>query len=103
MYGAKELPQGGIPGIAIDPSGNVYLAATKDHKIYKYSPDGGLVTSWGDNGLGNGQFSFPTDVAADPTGNIYVLDSGNSRIQKFDSEGNFLMKWVRSLNPSLSQ
>jgi sugar lactone lactonase YvrE len=94
VYGTTELPQGSQPGLAIDPSGNVYQTATKEHKIYKYSPDGGTaLTSWGENGIGNGQFSFPSSVAADLTGNIYVLDSGNSRVQKFDSEGNFLGKW----------
>jgi tripartite motif-containing protein 71 len=88
-----KLPSGLQPGIAIDPSGNVYVAFTDTHEIVKYTPDGKELTRWGDNGIGNGQFSFPSSVATDLTGNVYVLDSGNSRIQKFDSEGTFLGKW----------
>jgi tripartite motif-containing protein 71 len=81
------------PGVAVDPAGSVYVADTPDHKIKKFSTDGSEITQWGENGIGDGQFSFPSSIATDPAGNVYVYDSGNYRIQVFTSEGEFITKW----------
>ena len=60
----------------------------------KFSPDGQVLTVWGSEGSGDGQFDGPTSVAVDPTTNkVYVADPLNKRIQIFDSDGKFLTKW----------
>jgi sugar lactone lactonase YvrE len=70
-------------GVAVDNSGNVYVADTGNNRIQKFSNNGTYITQWGTLGSGNGQFNMPTGVAVDSTGNVYVVDKGNSRIQKF--------------------
>lgn len=50
-----------------------------------------LITEWGTQGGGNGQFNYPTGVAQDSSGNIYVADSQNLRVQKFSNTGTHLM------------
>ena len=83
----------GQSGIAVDPSGNVYIADTNNN-IEKFDSNGNFFTKWGSLGSGNGQFNNVSAVAVDPkSGNVYVSDSGNNRIEKFDSNGNFLTKW----------
>jgi len=58
------------------------------------SPDGQVLTSWGSEGSGDGQFRGLSSVAVDPTTNkVYVADSMNRRIEVFDSDGKFLSKW----------
>lgn len=52
-----------------------------------------LVTKWGSNGSGDGQFTYPRGIAVDASGNIYVCDSYNNRVQKFNSSGTFITKW----------
>jgi tripartite motif-containing protein 71 len=89
----RPAPFPSPPGIAVDPAGNTYVADTPDHKIKKFSTDGSSITEWGENGIGDGQFSFPSSIATDPAGNVYVYDSGNYRIQVFTSEGEFITKW----------
>jgi len=81
-------------GVAVGPSGNVYVVegGTAD-RVYKYTPDGVLITSWGGRGSGDGQFSSPHGVAVDADENVYVVDSNNARIEKFTSSGVFLTKW----------
>jgi tripartite motif-containing protein 71 len=81
------------PGIAVDPSGNVYVADTLEHKIVKFSTDGTWISDLGSNGIGDGQFSFPSSLSTDSAGNLYVLDSANHRIQVFTGDGKFITKW----------
>jgi len=82
------------PGyLAVDGSGNIYVADKKNHRIQKFTSNGTFLTKWGSQGGGNGQFNVPLGVAVDSSGNIYVTETGNHRIQKFDSTGTFLTKW----------
>ncbi len=77
--------------VAIDPSGNVFVA--HGYRITKLDPSGKFLTGWGFEGKEEGHFKKPKGVAIDPSGNVFVCDSQNSRIQKFDSSGKFLTKW----------
>jgi sugar lactone lactonase YvrE len=67
-------------GVAVDSSGNFYIADTNDNSIRMVSAKTGIITT-----VLGGQFNFnlntPRGVAVDAHGNIYVADSGNSRIQ----------------------
>jgi tripartite motif-containing protein 71 len=55
--------------------------------------DGKLITKWGFQGLGEGQFSWPTGVAVDRSGNVYVSDARNHWVLMFGSDGVFQAKW----------
>ena len=70
-------------GVAIDGSGNVYVADKGNSRMQKFDSSGTFLTKWGSLGSGDGQFSDPSGVAIDGSGNVYVADKGNSRIQKF--------------------
>jgi len=89
LNGQLYLPQ----GIAVDTSGNVYVADGFNARIQKFSSDGRFLAKFGSNGSLNGQFYYPEGVAVDSSGNIYVSDTDNGRIQKFSSTGTFLGKW----------
>jgi len=54
-----------------------------------------LVTSWGSQGSGAGQFLNPVGIAVGPNGDVYVADAGNNRIQKFNANGTYLRQWIR--------
>ena len=70
-------------GVAVDLSGYVYVTGYNDNWVKKFSPDGHLVTSWGESGLDNGQFTNPIGVEVKSLGYVYVADHGAHRIQKF--------------------
>ena len=80
-------------GVAVDSSGNVYVADSNNYRIEKFDSNGTFLAKWGSNGSGDGQFKYPDGVAVDSSGNVYVADTNNYRIEKFDSNGTFLTKW----------
>ncbi|MBL6993212.1 hypothetical protein [Desulfobacula sp.] len=84
-------------GMFMDSSGNIYIAGTKGHIIWKidtfwditqfagtgssgFSGDGGPAAS--------AELSEPNGVFGDSSGNIYIADTNNHRIRKVDTFGN---------------
>ncbi len=69
--------------IAVDGSGNVYVADYGNHRVQVFTNSGAYVTQWGSFGNGPGQFSGNIGIAVDGSGYVYVADTNNQRIQKF--------------------
>lgn len=81
--------------VAVDTSGNVYVADTFNHAIRKIDPSGNVTTLAGSgakgsaNGLGTAaSFNTPRGIAVDASGIVYVADSGNNLIRRIDASGN---------------
>lgn len=84
----------GVPfGVAVDSSGNVYVVDGYNNRVEKFSNEGQYVTSFGSQGTGDGQFSYPHYIAVDSAGLVYVADAGNHRVEKFSSNGEYLTQW----------
>jgi sugar lactone lactonase YvrE len=78
-------------GVAVDPSGNFYIADQNNHRIRAVSPAGIVTTVAGDGSAGfsgdggpaaGAHLNSPQGVAADSSGNLYIADGGNNRIRK---------------------
>ncbi len=80
-------------GIAVDSSGNVYVADTGNNRIQEFNSAGAYITQWGNLGSGNGQFNGPGGIAVDSSGNVYVSDHLNNRMQEFSSTGTYITQW----------
>jgi len=80
-------------GVAVDASGNVYVAEEGNHRIQKFDSTGTFVTKWGMYGSGDDQLNSPAGVAVDASANVYVADAANNRIQKFDKNGTSVVMW----------
>lgn len=80
-------------GVAVDSTGNVYVADTGNNRIQKFDAQGTLLTQWGSLGNGPGQFTSPQSIATDAAGYVYVADTGNHRVQKFNAAGIYISQW----------
>jgi sugar lactone lactonase YvrE len=80
-------------GVAVDISGNLYVADYRNHKIRKISPAGVVTTlagsteGYADGVGGAAKFKFPTGIDIDASGNVYVADTYNEKIRKITSAG----------------
>jgi len=81
--------------LAVDSSGNLYIADYANHAIRKVS--NGTITTIAGNGTagfaGDGgqatqaNLNFPMAVAVDSSGNLYIGDSANRRIREISPNG----------------
>lgn len=82
-------------GVAVDGSGNVYVADTFNHAIRKINPAGVVTTLAGTAGTHGGadgtgssaRFRNPSGVAVDIADHVYVADTGNNMIRKITPVG----------------
>lgn len=88
-------------GVAVDGSGNVYVADTGNHTLRKITSSGAVTTLAGKaemksgamvggfaDGKGAGaKFRAPRGVAVDGAGNVYVADTDNAVVRKVLPDG----------------
>ncbi|MBI2355311.1 MAG: hypothetical protein HYV06_09830, partial [Deltaproteobacteria bacterium] len=83
-------------GVALDSTGNLYIADTQNNRIRKVAAGSGIITTVAGNGsfgfTGDGgeataaQLNIPFGVGLDSAGNLYIADSGNLRIREVEAE-----------------
>ncbi len=79
-------------GVAVDSTGNIYIADTHNNAIREVSASTGDISTIAGTGVAGysgdsstataAMLSNPTAVAADSNGNVYVADTNNHRIRK---------------------
>ena len=84
-------------GVAVDSTGNIYIADTQNNRIRMINKTTGIITTIagtgvegfsGDEGPATAaQLDNPSGVAIDSCGNVYIADSGNNRIRKINQAG----------------
>ncbi|HEX7415421.1 MAG TPA: NHL repeat-containing protein, partial [Bacteroidia bacterium] len=83
-------------GVAVDASGNLYIADNQNNRVRKVNSSGIISTIAGNGTAGyNGdgwnataaELQEPTSIAFDASGNVYIADAGNMRIREVNTSG----------------
>jgi uncharacterized protein (TIGR03437 family) len=83
-------------GVAVDGSGNIYIADTVDNRIRKVSAGGTITTIAGGNAVGalgdggpatSAVLSLPKAVAVNAAGAVFVADTGHNRVRMIAPDG----------------
>jgi len=83
-------------GVALDASGNLYIADMSNNKVRKVTTAGVISTYAGTGTAGfsgdagqatAAELDAPNDVKVDASGNVYIADAGNNRIRKITTAG----------------
>jgi RHS repeat-associated protein len=78
-------------GVAVDSSGNLYIADTSNHSIRKVYANGTISTVAGTGASGysgdwgpatEARLSYPICIAVDASGNLYIADRDNQCVRK---------------------
>jgi peptidylamidoglycolate lyase len=85
----RQWKDAGTPfGIDIAEDQSVYIGDARGHRFLKFSPDGTLVGSYGEEGEMPGQFGLgPHHLAVASDGTVYTTEIPNLRVQKFVLKG----------------
>ena len=78
--------------VAVDESGNLYIAESGKDRIVKLGPTGNLLWKKGRTGRDPLEFRDPSGVAA-LGGTVAVSDTRNRRVQVLDGDGNFVREF----------
>ena len=81
-------------GVAVDISGNYYVADTANNTIKMFEKDGTFKKAFGGFGSGNGKLNTPSDIIIiNPQNKLFVTDTGNNLVQVFSLSGDFLYQF----------
>jgi uncharacterized protein (TIGR03437 family) len=93
---AAQAQLNGPSGVAVDSSGNVFVADSGNHVVRKITP-GGTITTFAGNGAaatsGDGgpaasaSLALPTAVAVDSQGDLFITDSSANRVRLVNAGG----------------
>jgi sugar lactone lactonase YvrE len=98
-----------IDGLAVDLYGNLFIADSRQVKIFEVNSKSGVVSRVGGNGKAGfsgdeapaveASFLFPGSIALDLMGNMFVADSGNCRIRRIDHKTGIIDTIVQTGGP----
>lgn len=94
---ATNARLGSPSSIAVDASGNIFIADVLNHKVRKVDGATGMIATYAGTGVpgnsGDGGaataalMTYPTGVSLDVAGNLYIAEQGNHNVRMVSTSG----------------
>lgn len=81
----------GANGLTVDAAGNLYVAGNSPQQIFKFSPQGALISNLVVSDLDASIFDGLRSLTIDGHGNLYMSGSASAYFAKIDSSGKLLL------------
>jgi DNA-binding beta-propeller fold protein YncE len=95
-----QAPFNAPTDVAVAPDGDIYVAdGYGNSTVHWFSSTGELRRTWGQPGVGAGEFTTPHAIRVHPDGRVLVADRENNRVQVFSREGEYLEEWRDLYHP----
>jgi len=101
-----SITKGGPPfnrptDVAVAPDGELYVCdGYGNARVHRFKADGTLIQSWGEPGIGPGQFHLPHGIGVAPDNRVFVTDRENDRIHIYTRDGKLLDTWTHVQRPT---
>ncbi len=92
--GVPHAPFNHPSDVAFSAWGDIYVCdGYAASQIHRFASTGELIASWGEMGMGDGQFGEPHALWAFDDGRIVVVDRIQNRVQVFSRDGQHVQSW----------
>ena len=78
--------------VVVDDEGSIFILDAGNHKVKKYDKDGNFLSSFGEKGIGPGEFIGPTHMEICVNGDIIINDRAVRVVNIFDRNGHFIKR-----------
>jgi len=78
-----------ISSIEVDEKGYIYILDRRKSTVFKFSPEGSLIKTFGQRGTGPGEMARPEQVLVS-NDTVYVTDMRQRKVIIFDNEGAYV-------------
>lgn len=75
--------------VTVDSDDNIYILDAGNYLVKKFNPKGEFILSFGKQGQGPGEFSYPFNIGVN-NNIIQISDPISHILMKFDRDGNFI-------------
>lgn len=97
VIGNDKLILSNVKSLAQDQEGHLYIPESKFKKVYKISPEGKLIFSFGTKGVGPGDIRSLNNIYISEKNEIVISESA-FYVSFFDLNGKFLRKYTLNQN-----
>jgi hypothetical protein len=88
--GDPQTQFGELISYTADDEGNIYVLDWRAKTVKKFNLQGNHILTFGREGQGPGEFSYPVEIRLLPGGHLIVFEGEAQKFSVFDQKGNFI-------------
>jgi len=71
------------PYLAVDNQGHIFITDPEAYRVLEFATNGEFIRTWGEYGIGAGNFGLLAAIAVNSEGLVWVSDPANNRLMRF--------------------